>query len=128
MPLDFPLDFGDIPSSGRVTIVNDGNAGAVTTLKVRDDTGQMVDGFTIVNVDTGETLTYVGTVTQGTVVTLDPTTRQAYVNDVNPVGRFLPSPEWWETPPMSTTTLQFLANGVVTGTPILRAETAAANY
>lgn len=128
MPLDFPLDFGDTPSDGRVTIDNPGNASAVTTFKVSDPGGSMTGGFTLVNVETGETLTYIGTVTQGTVITLDPVTRQAYVNDVNPVGRFLPSPQWWETPPDSTTTVQFIANGAYTGTPNLRAETAAANY
>jgi hypothetical protein len=124
-PLVLPLDFGATPSNGRVTITNPGNADTVTTFTVTD--GDMPDGFVIVNVDTGQRLTYVGPVAAGTTITVDTRIRAAFINIDSP-SRYLSAPEWWGVPRRGGVTVQFLARGEVTGTPTLWAATSPAYY
>jgi hypothetical protein len=120
------MTWGTRPIDGRLRTVNDGNTATVTTFTVQG--GEMLDGFEIVNVNTGERLVYAGPVTAGTTVTLDAETRNAYINDSAPAGRYLVDPEWWEVPAYSARTVQFVARGPVTGAPTLVAVTASALY
>jgi hypothetical protein len=126
LPLVLPMDFGAVPVNGRLTVANPGNAATVTTFTVRD--GSMPDGFVLVNVDTGQRLTYVGPVVSGTTVTLDARMRAAFINGTSPGGRYLSAPEWWSVPKRKSVTVQFLARGPVTGTPTLSAATSPAYY
>jgi hypothetical protein len=125
-PTVYPINYGSIGVDGRFTLVNDGNTSASTRYVVSG--GSMPDGFVIVNVDTGERITYIGPVTDGTTVTVDEATRAAFINGTAPGSRYLSSPQWWSIPARSSRTIQFLARGAVTGTPRLDAYTASAYY
>lgn len=120
------LDWGTPSIDGRVVVTNTGNTQTVSTYLVSG--GSMPDGFAIVNVDTGERLTYIGPVTEGTTVTLDTASLTAFINGVSPAGRFLPSPQWWSVPRKGALSLQFLALGTVFGSPRLDVTTAPAFY
>jgi hypothetical protein len=124
--LVWPVDWGTVASSDRGVVVNTGNAETVSRYTVTG--GAMLEGFAIVNVDTGERLTYVGLVNNGDVIELDTEARTAFINGTSPGGRFLPSPQWWAIPRKSTRVLQFIALGAVTGTPRLTIDTAPAYY
>lgn len=125
-PIVFPVDFGTIGVNGRLTIANPGNTETISKFVVHD--GEMPDGFVIVNVTTGERLTYVGPLVVGTVITLDSATRTALINDSGPGSRFMASPEWWSIPKRSSIEIQFLSRGAVIGTPKLDVYTARADY
>lgn len=125
-PLVYPLDFGALPVDGRVLVTNSGNTETVSIYTVSG--GQMLDGFALVNVDTGERLTYLGPVTSGTTIVLDTASMTAFINGTAPAGRFLPSPEWWTVPAKGVRTIQFIALGPVTGTPRVDIDTAPAFY
>lgn len=126
LPLTLPLVLGSTPVDGRLSIANPGNTDTVTSFTVRD--GSMPDGFVLVNVATGQRLTYVGPVVSGTTVTLDTRMRAAFVNDLYPGSRYLSAPEWWAVPKRKTLAVQFLARGPVTGNPTLYATTSPAYY
>ena len=125
-PIVWPLDFGVVGVNGRVDVSNPGNTETVSRFVVSG--GEMPDGFEIVNVTTGERLTYVGPLVVGTTVTLDAKTRTALINGSGPGSRYLSSPEWWSVPPRSSVEIQFLARGSATGTPRLDVYTAPAHY
>lgn len=124
--LVWPVDWGTTASSDRGVVANPGNAETVTTYTVSG--GTMLDGFAIVNTDTGERLTYIGPVTSGDTIELDTAARTAFINGASLAGRFLPSPQWWSIPRKSSRTIQFLALGATTGTPRLTLDTAPAYY
>lgn len=125
-PIVWPLDFGVVGVNGRVDVSNPGNTETVSRFVVSG--GEMPDGFVIVNVTTGERLTYVGPLVVGTTVTLDAKMRTALINGSGPGSRYLSSPEWWTVPARSSIEIQFLARGAVTGTPRLDVYTAPAHY
>jgi hypothetical protein len=125
-PAVWPIDWGTIGVSGRVTILNGGNTETMSRFVV--DNGEMPDGFEIVNVTTGQRLVYLGPVVSGTAITLDTETRTATIGASAPGSPFLASPQWWAVPPRSSVELQFLARGAVTGSPRLRVYTAPAFY
>ena len=126
-PLVFPLDFGgDASSGGRVVTINSGNSATVTTFTV--SAGQMLDGFELVNVATGQRVTYVGPVVSGTAIVVDFAARVAFINGTTPAGRYLSSPQWWSVLPDSSLEVAFVALGAVTGTPTLTALTASAYH
>lgn len=120
------MTWGTRPVDGRLMVENTGNTATTTTFTIQG--GQMLDGFEIVNVETGERIVYIGPVTAGTSVVLDGETRTAYINDATPAGRFLPNPEWWNVPARAIRSVQFIARGATTGTPTLYASTAPALY
>lgn len=120
------LDFGEVSINGTVTVTNDGNTETISTYTVSG--GTMADGFVVVNVVTGERLTYIGAVDEGATVTLDSGTRAAFINGTTPGGRWLSSPEWWSIPPRSSVDVGFLALGTVTGSPRLYVATRPAFY
>lgn len=125
---DLGLDLGTLGVDGRLTITNDGAVETVSTFVVDPQGGSMPDGFVVVNVTTGQRLTYIGAVDGVTTVTLDGAVRNAFLNNDYPAGRWLQSPEWWAVPPRSSLQVAFLARGPVTGTPRLTALTAPAYY
>lgn len=125
-PMVWPADWGVVGVNGRVVVANGGNT--VTLSRFVVSGGGMPDGFVIVNVTTGQRLTYVGPLVVGTTVTLDTATRTALINDSGPGSRFLASPEWWAVPPRSSVEIQFLARGAVTGSPRLNVYTSPAHY
>lgn len=126
LPLETPVDFGTAATDGRVTVTNAGNTATVHRVEVSG--GEMLDGFVIVNVDTGQRVTYVGPLAAGTSVVVDFDARTAFVNNTAPAGRYLSAPEWWEVPAGSSRTLQLLARGAVTGSPVMTVTTASAYY
>lgn len=126
LDFDFGVDFGTTPNDGRITIVNVGGTETTTTFVVRN--GSMPDGVDIVNVATGERLSYIGPIVAGTTLEFDPRTQAVFVNGTNPAGRYLPNPDWWVVPAGGSVEVQFLARGPVTGTPTLDATTSPAFY
>ena len=125
-PIVWPLDWGTIGVNGRIIVENGGNTETISRFVVSG--GGMPDGFAIVNVATGERLTYLGPVAAGVTVTIDTGTRTAVINGDGAGSRFLASPQWFSIPPRSSVEIQFLALGSVSGTPTLRASTAPAYY
>lgn len=125
-PVVWPVNWGTIGVDGKVSVSNPGNTETMSTYTVTG--GDMPDGFVVVNVDTGERLTYVGPVAAGTSVTLDTATRTALINGTGPGSRYLAAPEWWVVPARTTMRVQFLARGPVTGTPTLTVATRPAYY
>lgn len=125
-PITWPVDWGTIGVSGRLTVANPGNTETISRYVVSG--GEMLDGFVIVNVSTGQRLTYLGPVLNGSTVTLSTATRTAVVDDSGPGSRFLASPQWWSVPARSSIELQFLALGGVSGSPRLDVYTAPAYY
>lgn len=123
---DLGIDFGTAGVDGRVVIVNDGNTETISTYTVSG--GTMTGGFAIVNVASGERLTYLGDVASGTTVVIDSSTRTAFINGSTPASRWLSSPAWWSTPPRSTQEVAFLALGATSGAPRLDVATAPAFY
>lgn len=120
-PAVWPINWGTIGVSGKLIVANPGNTETMSTYTVTD--GEMPDGFEIVNVDTGERLTYIGPVALGTTIVLDTATRTALINGTGAGSRFLVSPQWWAIPPRATREIQFLARGGVTGSPTLTVST-----
>lgn len=125
-PVKWPVDWGTIATDGRVSVANPGNTGTLSTYTISG--GTMPDGFALVNVNTGERLTYLGPVNAGTTIVLDTLAQTAYINGTAPAGRFLVSPGWWGIPARSTRSIQFIALGPVTGTPRVDIATAPAYY
>lgn len=123
---DLGLDLGSLGTSGRLTVTNEGRVATVSRFIVDANGGSMPDGFVIVNVPTGQRLTYLGPVEAGTTVTLDSETQTAFINGTAPAGRWLAAPEWWEVPPRSSLEVAFLPRGSVTGSPKLTATTSPA--
>lgn len=123
---DLGLDFGEAGVNGRVLITNSGTVETVSTFTVTG--GSMPDGFALVNVTTGQRITYLGPVAAGTTLELDSRTQTAFINGSTPAGRWLMSPQWWAVPSRSTLEVAFLALGPVTGAPRLTATTAPAFY
>lgn len=122
---DLGIDFGTVSTSGRVTVTNQGNT--ATTSKMVVSGGSMTDGFDIVNVATGQRLSYIATVPTGSTVTIDGDLRTAFINDFGPAGRWLVAAQgWWTTPARSSHELAFIARGATTGNPRLDAITASA--
>jgi hypothetical protein len=126
LDLDFGLDFGTTPNDGRITVVNDGTTEATSTYVISG--GSMPDGADIVNIATGERLTYIGPIVEGTYLEFDPRTQAVFLNGANPMGRYLPNPAWWVVPAGGRLEIQFVARGPVTGAPVLSATTAPAYY
>lgn len=125
-PLTFALDFGAVGEDGRVTIVNGGNAATSSEFTVGG--GEMLDGFVLANVETGQRITYIGPVAAGTTVVIDTALRTAFINGTSPGSRYLSAPQWWDVPAKATRSVQLLARGPVTGSPTLTAVTASAYY
>lgn len=125
-PLVWPLDWGTAAVNGRTVVMNPGNAETLSRFVISG--GSMPDGFVIVNVTTGERLTYIGALTSGSTITLDTRTRTAVIDGSGPGSRFLVSPEWWSVPARSSVELQFLARGATTGSPRVDVYTSPAYY
>lgn len=125
-PIIYPISYGTISVSNRIIVNNPGNAETVSRYVVSG--GEMPDGFDIINVATGQRLSYVGPVLAGTTVTIDTATRSAFINDTGPGSRYLAAPQWWSIPPASSVELSFLSRGSVTGNPTLAVTTAPAYY
>lgn len=122
-PVTFPITFGAPASDGRITIVNDGTAETYPTFTVTG--GRMPGGFTLVDVRSGSRITVTRDLLASNVVTVTPRTGTVLL-DGSPIPGFVTRAEWWSIPPRSTSQVQFLANGDVTGVPVLTASTAPA--
>lgn len=125
LPLVFPVDFGVAGVDGRLTTVNAGNTATGTLFHV---SGTMPDGFVLVNVNTGQRITYLGPVALTASVTIDTRFRTALIEGTGPAARFLAAPEWWDVPAGSSVDVQFVARGPVSDSPTLTATTASAFY
>lgn len=125
-PLVYPLDYGTVAVNNRVNVSNSGNTETMSRYVVSG--GDMPDGFEIVNVATGERLTYVGPVAAGNTVTIDTSTRTAFINATGQGSRYLSNPQWWTVPPRSTLELAFSSRGSISGSPQLDVYTAPAFY
>lgn len=122
-PITFPITFGAPAANGRLLTVNDGTADAFSTFTVTG--GAMAGGFTLVEVKTGRRITVARDLTAANRVTIDSRTGTVLL-DGSPIPGYLTRSEWWPVPARGSTEVQFLANGVVTGTPVLSASTAPA--
>lgn len=125
-PVVYPVDYGVASVSNRLVITNPGNAETVSRYTVTG--GDMPDGFDIVNVATGQRISYVGPVAAGSTITIDTATRSAFINGTGPGSRYLSSPQWWSVPPGASLELGFLSRGSVSGNPTLAVTTAPAYY
>lgn len=120
-PVKFPLAWGERGEEGRLIAYNDGNAATVSRFTVRG--GDLPNGFAIVNVATGERITYLGPVARTSTVEIDMGSQSVKINGTGPGAGFLASPQWWEVPPRSSVEVQFLPLGSVVGSPELVAYT-----
>lgn len=124
--LQFPIDFGNTPVDGRAVAMNEGNAETVSRYVISG--GGILGGFALINVETGERLTYLGPLLEGTSIELDSQLETAFINGTAPAGRYLAGPEWWAIPKKSSRRIQFVALGSTTGNPRLDVYTAPAFY
>lgn len=119
-PVTFPITFGAPAANGRLLTVNDGTADAFSTFTVAG--GGMVGGFTLVEVNSGRRITVERDLTAANTVTVNSRTGSVML-DGSPIPGYVTRSEWWPVPAKGSTEVQFLANGAVTGTPILTAAT-----
>jgi hypothetical protein len=122
-PLVFPLDFHTSGTSGRIITTNLGETETVSSLSV---TGGMSGGFSLICIELGYEIRLERQIPDGSEVTIDMRTGQAFIDAESAVSGFLTSRQWWTNPPGETRTIQFNSIGAVTGTPILTAHTAPA--
>jgi hypothetical protein len=123
-PVLFPVSFGAPGASGRATAVNGGSADTWSTFTVGG--GGLWGGFTLVHVESGRQVRVDRDVPMGSVVSLDSRTGTALI-DGSPIPGSLTRSEWWPVPAGSSASVQFLANGAVSGTPTLTVATAPAS-
>lgn len=112
-PVTFPINFGALGSTGRASVANPGTAAAWPVFSV---TGGLVGGFQLTSVETGQRVIFARDIPVGSTVTVDSKTGQALL-DGSPVPGFYTRSEWWSVPAGGVSTVQFAANGAVTGTP-----------
>ncbi|WP_323512705.1 hypothetical protein [Subtercola sp. RTI3] len=124
-PLRWPLRFGLGNSSGRVKVLNVGTADSRNIMTVTG--GGSTDGFQLIAVGTGQTLTLERAVPDGSTVTFNSRTGRVYL-DGSDITRFLTDDDWFVAPAGGSLTVQFLALGEVTGIPILTIEHQAAYW
>lgn len=107
------LDFGDSTSTGRVTLSNPGTAQARPVFTV---TGDLADGFELVETYTGSRLRYEGPVTsQGDAVTLDSATGRVRLGTADR-GGMLTRNDWFGLPANGAREVLFLSNGAYSPT------------
>lgn len=116
-PITFPITFGTAGNSGQVTLSNPGTARSWPVFSV---TGQMLGGFLLTNTATAQRIQLVRDIPPTSVVSIDSKNGQAFI-DGSPIPGYLTRSEWWPVPPGGSSTVQFTALGVTSGTPTLTA-------
>ena len=107
-PITNPLDFGEPGSSGRVSVVNDGNAPTEPTLTV---TGPLSAGFVVTHLEEGRRLVYPSAV--GDAVTVDCSAGTATSGGQDRTG-LLSVDEFFTVPPGAAATFAFSTLGTET--------------
>jgi hypothetical protein len=104
-------------STGRVTVANPGNTTTYPAILVGSG-GDMADGFTVTEVETGRTLIY-SAGTGGAIVRLDSRTERATIGGSD-VTTNLTRREWPSIPARSSRQYQINPLGSVTGSPTMQ--------
>lgn len=86
------LDFGDPPTSGRLSLSNSGTAATPIQHEIAGPVG--ADGFEIVDVATGARLTYIGAVPSGSTLLLDGATGAVLLDGSADRGSLLTDRSW----------------------------------
>jgi hypothetical protein len=114
-PVTFPITFGTAANNGQVTSSNPGTARSWPVFSV---TGQMTGGFLLTNTVTAQRIQLVRDIPLTSVVSIDSRNGQAFI-DGSPIPGYLTRAEWWSVPPGGSSTVQFTALGVTSGSPTL---------
>jgi hypothetical protein len=93
LPISLPISIGATVTSGRVTVVNDGNEAAPVVLEV---TGPCPAGATVTNLTTGQQLTIPEAVPAGQVLVLDSRAKTARIDGV---ATRTVTGTWWDLLP-----------------------------
>jgi len=120
-PIVFPIDFATTGSPGRMVTTNPGKQATFSTFTV---TGGLSGGFSLIDIEDGQEIRFEFPMSVSDVVTVDPQTGRAWINDEsNVLIGYLTKSEFWQVPPRSFRTIQFNPIGSVSGTPIATAST-----
>lgn len=122
-PVVEPFSDGVGGDPGRVTLTNTGNADTIPTFMV---SGGLSGGFELICIEKGARIRLERLIPDGSVVTVDMASGQAWIDGQSPISGNLTIAEWWRIEPGETVTVQFVGLGVVTGTPTLTAVYASA--
>lgn len=121
---DVPFwDWGTDGNTGRASAVNHGNGDTYSELEV---TGGLSGGFLLTWVPTGDEIRFERQILDGSVVTLNPRTGRATIDDQSDVSGYLTRANWWPVEAGESGQVQFTPLGTVTGTPTLTVRTASA--
>jgi hypothetical protein len=110
-------DWGTAGTTGRIAFTNTGNTTTYPLLTVGAG-GQLPNGFEVVEVNTGRTITYAGPAGDGGLVVLNSRTQRATVNGGDTTD-YLTRAEWFAVPKGATYEYQFISLGGQTGAPTL---------
>lgn len=116
-------EWGTIANLGQVSFTNTGNTPAYPTFQVGSG-GRFFNGFQVIEVDTGNTLSYAAATNTNDVVTLNNRTRRAQLNGTSDATGSLVIRQWMSVPPGATRRYQLATLGTVGGSPTLSATVA----
>lgn len=119
------FDWGTPGESGQIVITNPGNATAYPTIIVGGG-GVFTAGARIVEIETGDELTYPLPIDSVSVLTLNSRTHRARLG-LSDVTDDLTSRDWFSIPPKGKRTYQINPLGPTTGSPTYRATLAPTN-
>lgn len=106
--LAYPIDYGAAGGSGRVTLVNEGNADAPVELEVF---GPLLDGFEVTAVETGQRIRYVGALTAGQRLVLDTGAGTVLLEGTASRRQLVTVAEWFTVPARGSLTVAFSSLG-----------------
>lgn len=119
------FNWGSAGASGIVAFTNTGNAPSAPMFTVAG--GTVANGFSIVEIETGRTLTYGSTVNVGESIALIARTKTVTINGSGNFTQRLTSRRWPSIPPKATRTYLFTPLGSATGAPTLSMQVATAD-
>jgi len=120
-PIVFPIDFATTGSPGRMVTTNAGKQATFSRFSV---SGGLSGGFSLIDIEDGREIRFEFPIATSDVVTVDPQTGRAWINDEsNVLIGYLTRSDFWQVPPGSFRTIQFNPIGSVTGTPLAQATT-----
>jgi hypothetical protein len=114
-PVVWPAVWPGGGSTGRVTLLNAGRAPSPTVFELRGGFSSAL----ITCVETGARVALARPVPEGSVVTIDSSTRRAVIDGQSDVSRWLRFREWTDVPGLMSRTFQFDATDPV-GSPTMR--------
>lgn len=125
-PVLDPFQEGAPGNLGRVAIVNGGNAPTEPTVTV---TGGLSGGFELLCIETGRVVRVTRPIPDGSQISIAMGSGEIWIDGQSPVpAQFAPVTEWMQVQPGQTCTIQFTPLGVVSGTPMMTAKWAGADW